>query len=104
MVDNHSSPVSGPVPATLRLAGLAAAVAVVTSRLGLVVHELVGHGLAANATGAGVEDVQLFWFAGGWIRYARDTPWDLGEALVVQLGGIGLQLVGGALAVWWARG
>jgi hypothetical protein len=95
--------VYGAVPATLRLAAFAAAVALITSRIGLVVHELVGHAAAANALGAGVDDVELYWFAGGWVRYDRDTLWSLGDVLVVQLGGITLQLAGGLAALAWGR-
>ena len=68
-----------------------------------MVHELVGHAAAANALGAGVSDVELYWFAGGWVRYDRDTAWSLADVLVVQLGGITLQLVGGLVAIAWAR-
>jgi len=54
---------------TFRLAALLACVALATSRLGLIGHELVGHGGVALAAGATDLEVQLFWFAGGWIRY-----------------------------------
>lgn len=70
------------------LAGLAA------SRIGLVVHELVGHGGAALAMGGTVSDVQLFWFAGGWIRFEAS-----GGELVIQLAGIAVETVIG-IALW----
>src|SRR5262249_8470985 len=52
--------------AVARLTGLLAGVSLATSRLGLLVHELVGHGGVAIALGGHVTDVTLFWFAGGW--------------------------------------
>lgn len=89
--------------AALRLIAFVAAVALATTRIGLVVHELVGHGGAANAVGAGVDEVRLFWFAGGWIHYSREVEWTLRDALIVQLAGIAVELVVGAVAVAWAR-
>src|SRR5450432_4754623 len=53
----------------IRLTALLLAVALATSRLGLLAHELVGHGGTTLLVGGRVTDVQLFWFAGGWIRY-----------------------------------
>jgi hypothetical protein len=91
------------VAATLRLAMFAAAVALVTTRLGLIAHELVGHGGAASAVGAGVDDLRLFWFAGGWIQYSRPGGLALTEVLVIQLGGIAIELCLGAAAMVWAR-
>jgi hypothetical protein len=92
-----------PAGAAWRLAVFVAACALITSRIGLVVHELIGHGSAANAVGAGVDDVRLFWFAGGWIHYSRTAAWTLGDALIVQLGGIAVELVVGLAAMLWAR-
>lgn len=86
--------------AVLRLAGLLAAVGLATSRLGLIVHELVGHGAVAEALGGRVIDVRLFWFAGGWIRYRLDDPGG-GAALAVVAGGIAVEAVIGA-ALWIA--
>src|SRR5262249_8926994 len=92
-----------------RLAALLVAVALVTSRLGLIGHELVGHGGAALACGAQINDVQLFWFAGGWIRYTLPSPAEpvlsalgsmtrgpsLAAALVIAMAGIAVELAGG---------
>jgi hypothetical protein len=86
-----------------RLAVFVGAVVLVTTRVGLVVHELIGHGGAANAVGAGVDDVRLFWFAGGWIHYSRQVPWTLADMLIVQLGGIAIELAVGLATVAWAR-
>ena len=74
-------------------------VALATTRVGLVVHELGGHGGAATALGAEVDDVRLFWFAGGWIHYGRGTAWTLPASVTVQLAGIAIQLVLGTILV-----
>jgi hypothetical protein len=87
------------VLATTRLAALLAAICLATSRVGLIVHELVGHGGTAIALGGQVSDFRLFWFAGGWIRY--DFPGASREDLLaVQLGGVVLEGVIGA-ALWF---
>ncbi|HEY5924956.1 MAG TPA: hypothetical protein VIV11_24915 [Kofleriaceae bacterium] len=82
----------------LRLAALLAGIALATSRIGLIVHELVAHGGMALAVGAEVIDVQLFWFAGGWIRYQYPDP-SLAGVLAIAMAGIALELVVGA-ALW----
>jgi hypothetical protein len=92
-----------PGPSVLRLIAFIAAVSLATTRVGLVVHELIGHGGTANLVGAGVEDIRLFWFAGGWIQYGRDAEWTLRDALIVQLGGIAIELAVGAVALAWGR-
>ena len=84
----------------LRLAVLLAAVALATSRIGLIGHELVAHGGVALAFGARILDVEMFWFAGGWIRYQLPAP-DLTAALCIAMAGIALELVVG-LALWLA--
>ncbi|CAN5845225.1 hypothetical protein BH11MYX3_BH11MYX3_13940 [soil metagenome] len=80
--------------AVVRLAALVTCVGLATSRLGLVVHELVGHGGATLAVGGSVTQVQLFWFAGGWIRFEAT-----GGELVIALGGIVIESMIG-LALW----
>jgi hypothetical protein len=82
----------------LRLATLLAAIALATSRIGLIGHELVGHGGMALAFDARIIDVQLFWFAGGWIRYQLSEP-SLPAVLAIAMAGIGLELAVG-LALW----
>jgi hypothetical protein len=82
----------------LRLAALLAAIALATSRIGLIGHELLGHGGVALAAGARVVDVQLFWFAGGWIRYQMAEP-TLAAVLAIAMAGIALELVVG-IALW----
>lgn len=83
----------------LRLGALLACVALATTRLGLLAHELVGHGGTAMAVGGKVTEVRLFWFAGGWIRYAG-VP-SLTAALAVAMGGIAVETVCGT-ALWFA--
>jgi len=83
----------------LRLGALLACVALATSRLGLLAHELVGHGGTALAVGAKVTDVRLFWFAGGWIRYIGAPS--VGAALAIAMGGIALETVCGTV-LWLA--
>src|SRR5450432_3773037 len=91
------------VSAVLRLAGLLALVALATSRIGLLAHELLGHGGAALAVGADVTEVQLFWFAGGWIRYHLPGA-PMASALVIAMGGIAVELACGTLLAVAARG
>ncbi|MEO8701166.1 MAG: hypothetical protein ABI867_14040 [Kofleriaceae bacterium] len=81
----------------LRLTVLLAAVGLATSRVGLIVHELGGHGGTAVAFGGEITDFKLFWFAGGWIRYDFSGPEH--GALWVSLGGIIVEGVIG-LALW----
>lgn len=81
-----------------RLAAVLTAVGLATSRIGLVVHELAGHGGAVLAVGGTVTDVQLFTFAGGWIRFRVAAP---GNELVIALAGIALEAAIG-LGLWVA--
>ncbi len=80
--------------ALLTFAGLA------TTRLGLVLHEVAGHGGVVLALGGDITDVRLYAFAGGWLThdFAFQRPW---EGVAVALGGIAVQLVLG-LAAWLA--
>ena len=78
--------------AVLRLTGFLAAIGLVTSRAGLLMHELVGHGGAALVTGGEVLAVRLFYFAGGWIRYRLPEPTFAANAFV-EAAGIGVEAV-----------
>lgn len=89
-------------PRFLRLAGLCTLTALLTSRVTLLVHELIGHGAVAKAFGAEIVEIGLFLFAGGWIRYEHG-PWGMGAALASTLGGIGLEIILGIAALWLAR-
>jgi hypothetical protein len=86
-----------------RLAALLGAFALATSRIGLIGHELVGHGGLALACGANITNVELFWFAGGWIRYwlADGSP---AAAIAIAMGGIAVELVAGVTLAAWVRG
>jgi len=85
--------------AVAKLTALLGCVSLATSRIGLVVHELVGHGGAAIACGGQVTDVTLFWFAGGWVQ--SSYPPTHATVVIVMLGGIAIELVAGA-ALWLA--
>jgi hypothetical protein len=78
-------------------------IALLCSRITLVLHELVGHGLTAIAVGAGVKGYHLFYFAGGYIEF--EGAFTTTSALMVSLGGIALELVLGIVALacarWW---
>ncbi len=84
----------------LRLVLLLVCVGLAASRLGLLAHELVGHGGATLALGGHISEVRLFWFAGGWIRYELSEP-TIAGFLVVAMGGIAVELVAGT-ALWFA--
>jgi len=84
--------------AVSRLTVLLAGTSLAISRIGLVVHELAGHGGTAVAVGGTVVDAHLFWFAGGWIRY-RVPEITVAEDLAISLGGIAIETVLG-LALW----
>ncbi|MBK9031520.1 MAG: hypothetical protein IPL61_09320 [Myxococcales bacterium] len=90
--------------AVVRLAAWCLALSVVVSRAGLVVHELVGHGLAALAVGGSVTDLHLYWFAGGWIEYGGAEAWSPTAIAVVSLAGVTVEVVVAAgLAAWNRR-
>jgi hypothetical protein len=88
----------------LPLAALTFAVALATSRYGLVIHELVGHGGTALALGGHIDAVRLFWFGGGWVSYHADA-WSTSEILAVTLGGIAVEWLAAAVlvAIAWRR-
>jgi hypothetical protein len=91
--------------ATARLALFALGVALITSRVGLVTHELLGHGGAAKACDADIREVHLYYTAGGWIGYDRAEPWTWPTAIFVQLAGLAVQVMiaaGAAVAAWLA--
>jgi hypothetical protein len=91
--------------ALLPLAALTFAVALATSRYGLVIHEFAGHGGAAVALGGHVDAVRLFWFGGGWVSYHLPAdPAAPGAAEVaVTLAGIATEWIAAAVLVVIAR-
>src|SRR5688572_9602654 len=93
-IDNDDNPAPPMHKQVLRLAGFLACVALATSRIGLIAHELVAHGGAALAVGAEIQKVEMFWFAGGWIRYRFDEP-SLTAAVIIAMAGIALEVVVG---------
>ena len=77
----------------LRLALLLACIALAASRFGLIGHELVAHGGVALALGAEIVDVEMFWFAGGWIRYVLPEPNVAGYLAIAMAAGTQLRHV-----------
>lgn len=77
--------------AALRLTALLVCAGLATSRIGLIVHELIGHGATTVAVGGTVTDVQLFYFSGGWIRF-RTTGGEL-VAIAAAIAGGSIALV-----------
>ncbi len=84
---------------TARLTILLACAALATSRLGLVLHEFVGHGGTAIALGGHITAAKLFWFAGGWVR--TDLEAGLASSVAVMMGGIAIETIVGT-ALWIA--
>lgn len=92
----------GTAAAFTRLSVLVASVALLTSRVMLLLHEFGGHAAPAALFGGRVTGWYLFLFAGGRVSY-RLGPLDPARRLVVSLGGIALELVIGAAAFALAR-
>lgn len=88
--------------AFVRLSLLVASVALLTSRVMLLVHEFVGHAAPATLFGGRVVGWYLFVFAGGRVSY-RLPALGTGQRLVVTLGGIALEVVFGVAAFALAR-
>jgi len=85
---------------TLVLAAVFTLVALATSRISLIGHELVGHGLLAVGFGAELVGYRLFLFGGGWVSYRwPHGPPGAAQGMAISLGGIGLELVAGAAAL-----
>jgi|GEM_PF-2880914 len=107
MTDHGTTTASGaagvrPAAALARLSVLVAGVALLTSRVMLLVHEFGGHAAPATWFGGRVTGWYLFLFAGGRVSY-RLGNLDASRRLVVSLGGIALELVIGAGAFALAR-
>ncbi len=83
--------------AFVRLTALVAGVALLTSRVMLLLHELGGHAAPAALFGGRVTGWYLFLFAGGRVSYHLGEM-STGHRLVVSLGGIAIELVVGVLA------
>jgi hypothetical protein len=87
----------------VRLALLVFAIALATSRLGLLLHEVIGHGLVAIGLGGDITGWSLHTFGGGWVGFARAEPWTGAAALAVTLGGIAVEGVAAVLLTVGAR-
>jgi len=87
--------------AVARLTCILAGVGLVTTRLGLIAHELIGHGVTAIVLGGEVLTARLHYFGGGWIRYDTPEDFSIPERLAVSLGGIAFELVVG-MGMWIA--
>ena len=85
---------------TWRLTVLLTCMGLATSRIGLVAHELLGHGGVALALGAAIIRFKLFWFGGGWITYRLHDAGHAAE-LAVTLGGMAIEIVIGSI-LWFA--
>jgi hypothetical protein len=88
----------------MRLALALFAALLLSSRLGLLAHELLGHGGVARLLGLDVSDWSFFVFGGG--RVAVTAGGDAAANLVVQLGGIVCELIvaaAAAAACWFGR-
>src|SRR5688572_18166469 len=103
MVNETASPVPGRT-SLVWLSILLALIALITSRVTLVVHEFIAHGGAVVALGSTVDDFRLFLFGGGWVSFHRSPAYSVGESLAISVAGIALELVvGGALIAIAAR-
>ncbi len=88
--------------AFVRLVALVASLALLTSRVAMLAHEFGGHALPATMFGGRVTGWYLFVFAGGRVSYQLGEL-GTGRRLVVSLGGIAVELIGGGLALLVAR-
>ena len=83
----------------LALSVLVLALALAISRAGLLVHEVVGHGVVAHLLGGEVTGWSLHALGGGWVGFKGAAAWSEGARYAVQLGGIVVELAAaGALA------
>jgi hypothetical protein len=90
-------------PVFARLSAACALLALTFSRISLVLHEFVGHGGPAVLLGGTISDYRLYLFAGGRIHYHRAEPYSYFERLFISTGGIAVEMVVAAAAVWLAR-
>lgn len=88
------------MPAVARLTLLFSLIGLLASRIGLLVHEFIGHGGAAFALGGSVPAWRLFLFGGGWIQYERNPWYSSFEQHSIALAGVALQSLVAAL-IWY---
>jgi hypothetical protein len=85
---------------TARLGMFLLALGLLLTRGSLVLHEVLGHALFAALFGAQVEEIRLFFFAGGYVSWSG-ARFSALEQMIVSIGGIGLELV---LGTAWVIG
>src|SRR5689334_13016358 len=88
--------------ALLPLAALTFVVALATSRFGLIVHEVVGHGGTATALGGHIDALRLFWFGGGWVSY--HGGFGTAALVAIAMGGIATEWIAAIGLALVARG
>lgn len=83
--------------AWFRLSLLFSLAGLMASRIGLLVHEFLGHGGMASVLGGELPHWRLFLFGGGWIQYQRDPWYTPGQELAIALAGVGCETIVAAL-------
>ena len=71
--------------------------------VGLVLHEVGGHGLAMTIAGCGVEGFNLTYFAGGFVRPTPCPPWPLRDLAIIGYAGMAVTISAGAVAMVFQR-
>lgn len=74
----------------------------IASRIVLIGHEYIGHGLLSELLGAKINGIGLTLFGGGWVTYSHPGDWNLTKGIIVELGGIVFQIMLGALLCYQA--
>lgn len=78
-------------------------IALTTSRITVVFHEFVGHGAMVEAVGADVVDHTFSLFGGATISYRYTPPLSQTAHLLIDFGGVGVQMVLAGIALIIAR-
>ena len=72
--------------------------------VGLVLHEVGGHGLAMTIAGCGVEGFTLTYFGGGFVRGTPCLPlWRLRDLAIMGYAGLAVTISAGAVAMVFQR-
>jgi hypothetical protein len=72
-------------------------------RAGLLLHELIGHGLMAKLLGAQVTQVELHWFGGGSVHFDWASGFPQSYQFVIYFGGIFIELLTAVILFWCCR-
>jgi hypothetical protein len=67
--------------------------------VGLVLHEIGGHGLATTMVGCVIDRINLTYFGGGFVRHAPCSPWSSTKHLIIDWAGLALTISVGAVAM-----